>query len=221
MRPKTEFVRTTAVLVVVALAMAALPTDARSQDASSRWRSSRYGRGGAEIWGEVPRFVLPVGQGYDGDHDLGAGVGFGFGLMFGFSDKLALEGRMLQTGHKGTDGRLWDIDQYLMGMRYTFFHEEALQPYVALGGARLSLEWNAPESGLSGFERLWGYGAYATAGVDYVVSSRWVVGLRSDYAWMRYTRANIGTDEANIEDPLNGSTIGFSLSLHYRVPVSW
>lgn len=221
MRPKTDAVRFIATLALLTLAVSAWTLAAEAADGTPRGRTSRYGRGGAEIWGEVPRFVLPSGKGYDGEYDLSMGTGFGFGLMLGLSDKLAFEGRLAQTKHKTDDERHWDIDQYFAGFRYTFRHERALQPYVAVGGTRLSLEWNEPEGGFSEFARLWGYGAYGTAGVDYVLSSRWVVGSRVDYLWMRYTRANIGTYEGDLDDPLDGSFIGFSLSLHYRVPLYW
>jgi hypothetical protein len=221
MRPKTDTARIVAVLLVSLVAVAVLASDACAQRSGPRWRLSRYGRSGAEIWGEAPRVTVPVGKGYEGDYEIGSGVGFGFGLMFGFSDKLGLEGRMLQTAHKSTDGKLWDLDQYFVGLRYTFMYERQIQPYVVLGGARLSAEWNQPEGGISTFERLWGYGAYGTVGVDYVVSSRWILGLRSDYVWMRYTRANVGTAESDLDDPIDGSSIGLSLSLHYRIPIQW
>jgi hypothetical protein len=208
-----------ALAIVAALLATAAPLWA--QDAAPRFRTGVYGRGGAEIWGEVPRFGVPVGKGYSGEYDVSSGAGFGFGLMLGFSDKLAVEGRMAQTKHKTPDDRSWDIDQYFVGMRYTFRHEKPLQPFLAVGGARLSLEWTDRNGGLSDFERLWGYGAYGTVGLDYVMSSRWAVGIRADYVWSRYTRANIGTEESDLEDALDSSMIGLSLCLHYRVPVYW
>ncbi|MFH1501466.1 MAG: porin family protein [Candidatus Eisenbacteria bacterium] len=220
-RPRTEPARALALMLLAVLAVAALTVDAHAQDGVATWRSGKYGRAGAEVWAELPRLIVPTGKGYDDDYGIGSGLGFGFGVMFGLSDNLALEGRMLQTTHQTSDGRGWDLDQYFAGARYTFRHERAVQPFVALGGARLSMEWNVPEGGFSDFERLWGIGAYGSVGVDYVLSSRWVVGLRSDYVWMRYTRANIGTEESDIADPLDGTSIGLSLSLHYRVPMHW
>ncbi len=220
MRPT---IRVSSLLLSLAVATAwlAVATPARAQSAPARFRTGMYGRGGAEIWGEFPRFGVPVGSGYSGEYDLGSGAGFGFGLMLGFSDKLAVEGRMAQTKHKAPDDRTWDIDQYFVGARYTFRHEKPVQPFVALGGARLSMEWTDRDGGLSDFERLWGYGAYGTVGLDYVISSRWAVGLRADYVWARYTRANIGTEESDLDESLDSSAIAFSLSLHYRVPVYW
>lgn len=201
--------------------LVAVVAPACAQEVGPRLRTGKYGRGGAEVWGEFPRFAAPVGKGYSGEYDVSSGVGFGFGLMMGLSDKLAFEGRMTQTSHATPDDRSWDIDQYFIGMRYTFRHEKPLQPFVALGGARLSLEWTEPGGGLSEFARLTGYGAYGTVGLDYVLSSRWAVGARADYIWARYTRVNIGTEENDLEDSLDASVIGLSLSLHYRVPVYW
>jgi len=206
---------------VIFLVFCVAAHDARAQAPSTRWRSSRYGRAGAEVWGEFPLVTVPVGKGYEDEYDLGGGLGFGFGLMFGISDKLALEGRMAQTEHQSSDGRGWDLDQYYAGFRYTFRYESAVQPYVGLGGARLSLEWTEDDGGVSDFERIWGYGAYATVGVDYVMSRRFVAGLRADYVWMKYSRANIGTEESDVEGSFNGSALGFSLSLHYRIPLAW
>jgi outer membrane protein W len=210
----------TAVTVAVASVMLAASL-ASAQDASARWKMSRYGRSGAEIWAEFPLTTVPLGDGYEGDYDVGSGLGFGFGLMFAFSDKIALEGRLAQTEHRSGDGRTWDLDQYYAGFRYMFRYEEALQPYVALGGARLSLEWADDNGGLSDFERVWGYGAYGSVGVDYVISRQWVAGFRANYVWMKYSRANIGTEENDLEKSLDGSTLGFSLSFHYRIPLAW
>ncbi|MBD3348818.1 MAG: outer membrane beta-barrel protein [Candidatus Eisenbacteria bacterium] len=207
-----------AMAVVAVLVLASI---AGAQQASTKWRSSRYGRTGAELWGEFPLVTVPVGDGYEDDYDVRSGLGFGFGIMFGFSDKLGLEGRMVQTEHKSGDGRMWDMDQYYAGFRYMFRYEEQVQPYVALGGARLALEWTAEEGGVTDFERIWGYGAYASVGTDYVMSRTWVAGLRVNYTWMKYSRENIGTEENDIEKSLDGSSLGFSLSLHYRIPLAW
>ncbi len=208
--------------VALALFLAATTCPAEAQERAYRWRTSRYGRTGAEVWVEAPRYVFPIGKGYKDEYDITGGSGFGFGVMFSFSDKLALEGRMLQTTHEmAGDDRQWDIDQALVGFRYGFRYERALQPYVGAGGARLSLEWDPVDNQTTEFRRISGYGAYGTLGVDYVLSSRWVVGFRTDYIWMTYTESIVGTESATLDDHIRGSSIGLSLSAHYRVPAWW
>jgi outer membrane protein W len=226
-----------AALLVVALAVVLVaPGSSFAQsDRRSRWRTSRYGRQGAELWLEAPRVGLATGSGYtngvelpggDGDEaedlNLSSGLGFGFGVMFAFSDKVALEGRVVQTNHEVSGGdRNWDLDQLFVGGRYIFFHDRPIQVFVGAGAARHTLEFDSSESLLTEFERVSGYGWYVATGVDYVVSSRWVIGLRSDYVSMNYNRIQVGTSENDIEDPLDGSVFGVSLSINYRVPIWW
>ena len=222
MRQTSRATRAAVVSVALALLLAATACPAEAAERAYRWRTSRYGRTGAEVWLEAPRYVFPIGKGYKDEYDIAGGSGFGFGVMFAFSDKLALEGRMLQTTHEmASDDHRWDLDQALVGFRYGFRYERALQPYVGAGGARLSLEWDPAESQTTEFRRISGYGAYGTLGVDYVLSSRWVVGLRADYIWMRYKESIVGTESATLDDPIRGSSIGLSLSAHYRVPAWW
>lgn len=222
MRHTNRRVRPTVVYVVLTALLAGALCSADAAERSYRWRTSKYGRKGAEVWVEAPRYAIPVGKDYKGDYDVRGGVGFGFGVMFAFSDKLALEGRMLQTTHKtAQDEKTWDIDQTLIGLRYGFRYERAFQPYVGLGGARLSFEYDPTESQATEFRRMSGYGAYGTLGLDYVASNRWVVGLRVDYVWMRYAESIVGTQSYTMDDPMDGSVIGMSLSVHYRVPVFW
>jgi len=221
MRSSNDTIRASAAFAAVVLLLACLASAAGAQDPSTRWRMSRYGRTGAEIWAEFPLTTIPLGDGYEDDYDIGSGLGFGFGILFAFSDKIALEGRMGQTEHRSQDGRQWDLDQYYAGFRYMFRYEEPIQPYVAAGGARMSLEWAEDDGGVSDFERIWGFGAYGSVGVDYVLSRQWVVGLRANYTWLKYSRANIGTEESDLEDGIDGSSLGFSLSLHYRIPLAW
>ena len=210
------------VFVCVATLLAVSTCPAMARERPYRWRSSRYGRKGAEIWAEVPRYSFPVGKGYKDEYDLHGGPGFGFGVMFAFSDKFALEARMLQTIHDTVvDDVRWDIDQALVGFRYGFRYERAFQPFVAAGGARLSLEYDPIENQTTEFRRLSGYGAYGSLGIDYVVSNRWVVGFRTDYVWMRYSESLLGTQSDTIDDAIKGDIVALSLSVHYRVPVFW
>ena len=212
-----------AVAYTMALTLiAAAVCPAAAPERPYRWRSSRYGRKGAEIWAEAPRYGFPVGKDYTGEYDLHGGLGFGFGVMFAFSDKFALEARMLQTMHETVaDDRSWDIDQALVGFRYGFRYERAFQPFVAAGGARLSLEYDPTKNQTVEFRRFSGYGAYGSLGIDYVISNRWVVGFRTDYVWMRYTEAIVGTQNYTLDDDIKGSIVGLSLSVHYRIPVIW
>jgi opacity protein-like surface antigen len=183
-------------------------------------RSWLMSRKGAEIWGEVPRLALPVEHGYSGRYAIDDGWGFGFGVMFGVSDRLLVEARMLQTGHLAqTTGEEWDLDQTLVGARYLLKTDDNFQPYIGLGGARLALEWNPDDGNPNDFARLTGYGGYASAGIDYIVSSRWVVGVRTDFVLMNYTTSLIGATEGDVN--LRGDVLAFSASLSYRVPVWW
>jgi hypothetical protein len=218
----------------IALALVLVESGVSSAQSTgrSRWRSSRYGRRGAEIWLEAPRLGVATGSGYKNgvdlpgdltdDLDLAAGLGFGFGIMFGFSDKVGLEARVVQTTHavEGSDRR-WDLDQIHVGGRYTFLHDNRIQIFAGAGGARSTLEFDAGESLLTDFERLSGLGWYVAGGVDYVLSSRWVVSLRTDYTVMKYDSVLVGTSEDEIEDPFDGSSFGASLSVNYRVPIWW
>lgn len=219
-------------LVTVLLAVTGGDSSAARSGRPSRWRSSRYGRQGAEIWLEAPRLGLATGKGYRNgarlyankvdDFDLLPGWGFGFGLMFAPSDEFAVEFRYVQTSHEVANrDRNWDLDQMLAGARYVFFHDKQFQIFVGVGGARQTLEFDATESLLTDFERLSGFGWYATTGVDYVASSRWVVSLRVDYVMMKYNHALEGTSEETIEVPFAGNSLGVSVSFSYRVPIWW
>jgi opacity protein-like surface antigen len=221
-----------AILIALALLLLVSGLSSAQSEPRSRWRSSRYGRRGAEIWLEAPRVGVATGSGYKNgtevvddltnDLDMSAGLGFGFGIMFGFSDNVAVEGRVVQTTHDVPDAdRRWDLDQIHVGARYQFLHDRPIQLFVGLGGARSTLEFDTGDSFVVEFERLSGYGWYVAGGVDYVLSSRWVVSLRSDYTVMEYGRVNLGTTENDIEDPIDGSSFGASLSISYRVPIWW
>jgi hypothetical protein len=222
----------TALSVALAFVLIATSVSSAQTTGRPRWRSSRYGRRGAEIWLEAPRLVFATGSGYKNgteipggvtnDLDLSPGLGFGFGLLFGVSDKVGLEARVVQTTHSVPDSDMrWDLDQIHVGGRYTFFYDRPIQLFLGAGGARSTLEFDTTESLLTEFERLTGFGWYVTGGVDYVISSRWVVSLRADYTVMKYARVQVGTSEDDIEDPLDGSSLGASLTINYRVPVWW
>jgi hypothetical protein len=200
--------------------LAALPTGALAQSSRGRWRSSRYGRTGAELSVDFPRFGFATGRGFSGERDLGAGMGIGFGIMWGISDNLALEAHMVQTNHKSApDEAEWDIDQVLIGGRVTFLTEDAFQPFVGLGFARVALERD--ESLLNaGFERVSWLGAYFTVGLDYVWSSQWSGFLRADYSIAGSGHETTGTTEADLGSRERGDAGAVSLGITYRIP-SW
>jgi hypothetical protein len=219
-------------LATVLLATATDDSSAARSKRPSRWRTSRYGRQGAEIWLEAPRLGLATAKGYRNgarlygykvdDFDLLPGWGFGFGLMFALYDQFAVEFRYVQTSHDVANrDKRWDLDQMFAGARYVFFHDKQYQVFVGAGGVRQTLELDSTEFLLTNFERLSGYGWYSTAGLDYVASSRWVVSLRADYVLMKYAHVLVGTDEKEIEIPFDGSSFGTSISFNYRIPIWW
>jgi len=189
-------------------------------------------RRGVELWVEAPRLLFPVGEGYVsgitigdepepyvGDHFLENGWGFGFGGLYGFADNVAVEARIVQSNHtvESTDYD-WDIEQVYVGLRYTLVGEGSLQPFASAGVARNTLEWS-PRGDQSGeFVRLWGYGWAVSGGVDYLLSSRWVLSLRADYIAADYREALISTTEYDIDDALGGGAVGVTLAIAYRVP---
>lgn len=180
---------------------------------------SGYGRRGAEIWVEVPRYTVPIGEAYVNDYRIENGWGFGFGLMFGFTDVLAVEGRAVQSNHDvASTGETWDLDHVFVGARYTFSPEEELQPFVAVGGLRLALEQDIEPEFSSDFRRITGYGGFASVGFDRILSPRLVLTIRGDYYVMSYSREFVGTDEHDFEGASRGDGTGVSVCLGYRVP---
>ena len=143
-RPRNRGGGTRAVVtltVALAFVLIVSGTSCAQSRGGSRWRSSRYGRQGAEIWLEAPRVGVATGSGYRNgtelpgdqtdDLDLSPGLGFGFGIMFAFSDKVALEGRIVQTSHDVSDSdRSWDLDQVFAGGRYIFLYDRRIQIFV-------------------------------------------------------------------------------------------
>jgi hypothetical protein len=208
------------VWLAVAALLAAAAADASAQSRRGRWRSSRYGRTGAELSIEFPRLGAATGRGFSEERDLEAGMGIGFGLMWGFSDNLALEARMVQTNHKGGPDEVeWDMDQVMIGGRFTFLTEDVFQPFVGLGFARVALERD--ESPLeAGFERVSWLGGYVAAGLDFVWSSQWSGFLRADYSVVGSGHETIGTDEADLGSKERGNAAAVSLGITYRIP-SW
>ena len=210
--------------VVVAVAAIAI-TAGLAVDACG---GPRTGRKGAEMSGDFPRLTFPVGSGYsdednppewpdDSSKSIDAGWGFGFGLLFGFSDNIVIEGHMAQSNHSAgaTD---WDLDIFWAGGRFIFMHEDRWQPFVGIGGARLALETDDPaQSAL--FTRLAGIGPFFYGGVDYVLSNRWILELRVEYAMVKFNEANIGLAAVELEESIDGSVLTLALSFSYRIPM--
>jgi hypothetical protein len=207
-------------LLASLLVLLSLVTDAAAQASRSGWRSSRYGRMGAELSAEFPRLGFATGRGFSEDRDIDPGMGIGFGIMWGISDNLALEARMLQTNHKaGPDEIEWDVDQVLIGARFNFFTENAIQPFVGLGFSRVALERD--ESLFeAGFERVSWLGGYAALGFDYIWSSQWSGFLRADYSVVGSGHETIATEEADLGSKERGDAAAVSLGITYRIP-SW
>jgi hypothetical protein len=222
-RLKARWTPPVLVLVLAALVIAAGATDAAAERPGRGWRSSRYGRKGAEIWAEFPRFAFPDGVGYRNEFDAAEGLGFGFGLMWGVSDNIAFEGRMLQTNHtvdfEGEE-KEWHLDLIQLGARYTFLERFRLQPFVGAGWAKLSYERATDSESPDPFNRLTGYGTYATIGVDYIHNSAWSAFLRGDYTIGGYSHQTIGLEDFKLDKPLSGNCGAVTLGIAYRIP-SW
>jgi hypothetical protein len=220
MRPGNNHVLTVVALVVAAVILAATVVEASAARRGSGWRSTRYGRKGAEIWAEFPRVLYATGSGYSGGRDVGDGLGFGFGMMWGISDNIAFEGRMLQSNHTvGVDEKEWDIDIIKGGARYSFLGEYRLQPFVGAGWAKLLLERDVGSASGDSFERLTGYGGYVTIGIDYIHSGAWSGFFRADYTHGGYAHQIIGLEEESLDKPLSGNCVSMTLGLAYRVPI--
>jgi hypothetical protein len=180
---------------------------------------SGYGRRGAEVWVEVPRYTVPIGEAYVNEYRIENGWGFGFGLMFGFTDVLALEVRVVQSNHEViATGETWDLDHAFVGARYTFSPEEDLQPFVSVGGLRLALEQDVDLESSSDFRRATGYGGFVSVGFDRIITPRLVLTIRGDYYVMSFSREFVGTYENDFAGESRGDGTGISFSLGYRVP---
>jgi outer membrane protein W len=211
---------TVVTLVAVAAMLVAASVEVSASRPHSVWRSTRYGRNGAEMSVEFPRVLYATGAGYTEDYDVTEGLGFGFGLMWGISDNIAFEGRMLQSNHTvGADEIEWDIDIITAGARYTFLVEYRFQPFVGTGWTKMTFERDVSATSSTSFERLIGYGAYATIGVDYIHSSAWSGFFRADYVHGGYGYRLVGTEEEPPDDPLSGNCVSMTLGISYRIPV--
>ena len=213
--------------MVVAVATIAFAA-ALATDAAAARGGPRTGRKGAEMSGDFPRLTFPVGGGYSDEDNppewpdgssksIDSGWGFGFGVLFGFSDTIALEGHMAQSSHSA-GGTNWDLDSFWVGGRFIFLPESRWQPYAGIGGTRLALETDDP-SGSDLFTRLAGIGPLFYGGVDYVLSNRWIVELRVEYALVKFDDANIGLKEVQLDEPIDGSVFTLALSFAYRIPM--
>ena len=219
MRLGSSHVRTAVALVALTVTLAATAVEASAARPDRGWKSTRYGRKGAEISVELPRVLFATGAGYSGDYDVSEGLGFGFGLMWGISDNIAFEGRMLQSNHTiGAEESEWDIDLVMIGARYTFFNEYRFQPFAGTGWAKMTLESDVRFSSSDSFERLNGYGAYVAIGVDYIRSGAWSGFFRADYVHGGYGYRIIGMEEDSPDKPLSGNCVSMTLGLTYRVP---
>lgn len=206
-------------LVVAAVILTAAAVEASAASRGRGWKSTRYGRKGAELWVEFPRVLFATGAGYKEDYDVTEGLGFGFGMMWGISDNIAFEGRMLQSNHTGgTDQEEWDIDIFKVGARYTLFEEYRFQPFFGTGWAKMTLERDTGYESDYPFERMTGYGAYVTIGVDYIHSSSWSGFFRADYTHGGYGHRTIGLEDETLDEPLSGNCAGLTLGIVYRVP---
>jgi outer membrane protein W len=209
--------------VLAAVILAATAVEVSAAGSRRGWKSTRYGRKGAEMWVEFPRVVYATGAGYSEKHDVTEGLGFGFGMMWGISDNIAFEGRMLQSNHTvnpGEEETEWDIDLFVLGARYTFFEENRLQPFVGTGWVKMTMERDAESVTSEVFERLTGYGAYVTIGVDYIHSGSWSGFFRADYTHGGYGHWTVGLEEDALDEPLSGNCVSVTLGLAYRIP-SW
>jgi outer membrane protein W len=222
MRLRNNHTLSVVALVVAAVFLAATAVEVSAASSGRGWKSTRYGRKGAEMWVEFPRVVYATGAGYRGEYDVTEGLGFGFGMMWGISDNIAFEGRMLQSNHtvgSGEETKEWDIDLFQVGARYTFFEENRLQPFVGTGWAKMTMERDAEPASPDPFERLTGYGAYLTIGVDYIHSGSWSGFFRADYTHGGYGHWTIGLEEGGLDEPLSGNCVSMTLGIAYRIPV--
>ena len=208
-------------IVAVAVALAATAVESSAARPGRGWKSTRYGRKGVEISAELPRVLYATGAGYTEDYDVTRGLGFGFGLMWGMSDNIAFDGRIVQSNHTvGAEESEWDIDLFQLGGRYTFFEEYRFQPFVGTGWVRMSMERDVGFLSSDDFERLTGYGAYVAIGIDYIRSGAWSGFFRADYVHGGYGHRIVGSQEDPPDKPLSGNCVSMTLGITYRVP-SW
>ncbi len=175
-------------------------------------------RRGAEVCVEFPRYIVPLGEGLVGDYYIDEGWGFGFGLMLGLLDNVGLEARTVQSNHRVGEGE-WDLDQTFIGVKYCIVGDSSFQPFVSAGYCRQLMETDSLDAPLEEFTRLSGHGGYASFGIDYFQSSKFLFSIRADYILMDFTRGAFGIDEANLVESIDSDTIAVSLSVGYRAPI--
>ena len=221
MRLRNRHALTAVALVLAVVILTATAVEASAERPGRDWKTTRYDRKGAEITVEIPRLVLATGAGYREEYDVPEGWGFGFGLMWGISDNIAFEGRMLQSNHTADSAegeKPWDIDQIKIGVRYGFLPETRVQPFVGAGWAKISMERDTGYESVDPFERLTGYGAYVALGVDYIYNSTWYGFFRADYTHAGYGQRVIGLEEEKLDKPLSGNCVSMTLGFAYRIP---
>jgi len=206
------FRRTTLALALVLVVLVADAAPAKLRGFIPRSRR------GAEVCVEIPRHIFPIGEGLVGDYYVDEGWGFGFGLMLGLLDNVGLEARTVQSNHRIAEGE-WDLDQTFIGIKYCIVGDSAFQPFVSGGYCRQLMETDSIDAPLDEFTRLSGHGGYASVGIDYFRSSKFLFSIRADYILMDFTRGAFGIDEANLDESIDSDTIAISLSVGYRAPI--
>jgi len=175
-------------------------------------------RRGAEVSIEIPRYVFPLGEGLVGDYSIDDGWGFGFGLMLGLLDNVGLEARAVQSNHHIAEGE-WDLDQTFVGIKYCMVRDSPFQPFLSGGYCRQLMETDSIDAPLDEFTRLSGHGAYASFGIDYFRTSKFLFSIRADYILMDFTHAAFGIDEGDLDESIDSDTFAVSLSVGYRAPI--
>lgn len=183
---------------------------------STRRPPNPLSRRGVEIWGEFPRAAVPLGSGYAGDFDVSPGWGFGVGIGFGFFENLIMEGKAAGTYHACSSGHTWDLDAGLLTVKRVFLHDRRAQPFLAVGLARLALELDQGDLATPGFRRITGSGWVVSAGMDYFVAGRWMIGIRADYFGVNYSRNIEGAEESSLH--LDGDCFAMGISVGWRIP---
>lgn len=209
-RARSSAAAVTILLVLLTLAALYAPASARSLPST---------RKGVDLWFEVPKVGIGLGDAYSGEHNIETGWGFGFGGIFGLTDNIAIVGRVGQTNHTvdATD-RMWDLDHRMVGLRYTLFADGRWQPFVSLGYVHQNLEFDQGDDIAGDFQRLTGDGFFGSLGVDYFWSARLFFNVHVDYTLVGYDEGLDGIEPVDFDDPLDGDSATVSLGIGYRIP---